>query len=81
MSAKNKSKPNRPRKGEIGTLHEPKSTILRVHAGNASEGKRKYDLATTLAGCPVIQSHQTGKWFSLSWRDILSLAQQSGIDS
>jgi len=55
--------------------------FLRTHVGEASEGKRKYEMATNMDGTPIIESKQTGKWFSLSWNDILNLAEKAGIDT
>ncbi len=65
----------------VGRLHPPRSMFLRVHVGEASLGKRKYEMSTGINGSPIIHSKQTGKWFSLTWKDILTLAEKSGIDT
>lgn len=58
----------------------PRTMILRVHCGEATSGKLKYEMSTAIAGMPVVQSKQTGKWFSLSWETIIDLAVKAGID-
>ena len=54
--------------------------FLRVHAGTAEYGKLKYEMAYLMGGSPIVESKQTGKWFTLSWQDILDLARKAGID-
>ena len=64
----------------IGRVNPKGSMFLRNHVGEAANGKRKYEMATNMNGTPIIESKQTGKWFSLSWQDILTLAIKAGID-
>jgi hypothetical protein len=65
----------------VGTVHPAKSMFLRQHIGTAENEKLKYEMTTILAnGCPLVESKQTGKHFSLSWQDILDLAVKAGID-
>jgi hypothetical protein len=65
----------------IGRVYPKGSMFLRTHVGTAEDGKRKYEMATNMNGTPIIESKQTGKWFSLSWQDILNLAEKAGIDA
>jgi hypothetical protein len=65
----------------IGCVYPKGSMFLRTRVGEAAGGKRKYEMATNMNGTPIIESKQTGKWFSLSWRDILNLAEKAGIDA
>jgi hypothetical protein len=65
----------------IGKILPKNSALLRVHAGEAELGKLKYHLATAVTGTPVIRSQQTGKWFVISWQEILELAVKAGIDA
>ena len=65
----------------IGRVYPKGSMFLRTHVGEADDGKRKYEMATNMNGTPIIESKQTGKWFSLSWQDILNLAEKAGIDA
>ncbi len=65
-----------------GTIHDPKALMLRVHCGEAESENDgvKYDLATSMAGNPIVCSRKTGQWFSLSWSDIINLAISAGIN-
>lgn len=68
---------------DLGELHEPKTLMFRVEVGTAQGPTpgNKYEM-TVSAGdySPIIRSQQTGKWFTLSWQDILALAVTKGID-
>lgn len=66
----------------IGTLSPPKTLFFRVDAGEAAErGGDTYQLAIDVASnVPIIRNQRTGRWFSLSWRDIIGLAKTAGID-
>ncbi len=63
-----------------GTIHPPRTMFLRVHCGEAKAGKLKYEMATHIAGMPIVESKQTGKWFTLTWQDIIEQAVRAGID-
>ena len=65
----------------IGKI-EPKGTLcMRQHAGKGEAAGIEYELCTGIAsGSPVIRSSKTGKWFFLSWEDILNLAIEAGIN-
>ncbi len=76
-----KNKTQKPGVLGVGRLHPPKSMFLRVHVGEASKGKRKYEMSMGINSAPIVHSKQTGKWFSLPWNDILTLAQNAGIDT
>jgi len=54
--------------------------FLRVHCGEAKSGKLKYEMSTAIAGMPIVESKQTGKWFTLSWQAIIDMAVKAGID-
>jgi hypothetical protein len=65
-----------------GRLHEKQTMFLRQHVGEASgpDGK-SYEMAVNMGGMtPIIESKQTGKWFTLSWQEILNMAVKAGID-
>lgn len=64
----------------IGKLYPKRTLFLRITQGNATEDRRKYALASTPNGEPIVNSKQTGKWFALDWRDIIELARVAGID-
>lgn len=62
----------------------PKDTMLmRLHTGTATQGPaQSYDMSVNVGNnCPIVESKQTGKWFTLSWADIISMAQKAGIDT
>ena len=65
----------------VGKVYPPRSMFLRVHCGEATAGKLKYEMATLIAGMPIVESKQTGKWFTLSWQEIIDLAVKAGIDA
>jgi len=64
----------------IGEIHKPRTLFLRNHVGEATRGKLSYKMSTLMIGTPVVQSCQTGQWFTLSWENILELARAAGID-
>lgn len=68
---------------DIGELHDPKTMFFRVAVGNAKSSAGEGYEFTVNAGdyAPIIRSNQTGKWFTLSWEDIVSLAIAKGIDN
>ena len=66
-----------------GQIHEKKSLFLRETVGTATdpETKIKYEMTTICANRPpLVCSGKTGKYFSLSWSDIIKLAIEAGID-
>jgi hypothetical protein len=65
----------------IGTIHDPKAMFLRNYVGEATCGKLKYEISTGMNGSPIVHSKKSGKWFSLSWQDILALAEKAGVDA
>ena len=68
-------------KNKVGKIYPSKTLFLRENVGTAAEGKLKYEMTTIIgSNTPLIHSEQTGKWFSLTWPDILNLARAAGID-
>jgi len=66
-----------------GTVH-PRTTkmFLRVHGGEAAVDDRKYEFSSNIVGGnPIILSHQTRKWFTLNWQEIIEMAIDAGIDT
>lgn len=64
----------------VGKVHPAKAMFLRNYVGLAENGKLKYEMAYLMNGQPIIQSKQTGQWFTLEWPDILDLAVKAGVD-
>lgn len=64
-----------------GKIFDSDSMILLVEVGDAKgEDGSTYELSTTLSNAPIVKSNQTGKYFSLPWSDIITLAIEAGID-
>lgn len=64
-----------------GKVHPKKTLFLRELVAEAELGEGKYEMLTSMARAPMIMSKQTGKYFTLSWQDILELAIEGGIDA
>lgn len=65
-----------------GRIHAPDTMFLRMHVGEAKSGDMGYELDTNMAAAnPIVRSKQSGKWFTLSWQDIIELAIEAGIDA
>lgn len=67
-----------------GEIHDSKSVFLREYVETIAgpELKIQYAMTITCAGRePLIRSYKTGKYFLLSWPDILKLAIEAGIDN
>jgi hypothetical protein len=64
-----------------GTVHTKEKLFLREEVGKASQEKRAYEMSTSMSRSPIIRSKQTGKFFTLSWSDIIDLAIAAGIDN
>lgn len=65
-----------------GTIHPKKSMFLRVHIGEAkAEDGSVYEMSTGMDGAPIIHSVKSGRWFSLSWQEIVNMAVEAEIDN
>ncbi len=65
----------------IGNIYDaaPETPGALVGPKVGSDGE-VYDLRVSSAvSSPMIQSWRTGRWFTLSWNEILDLAQEAGI--
>lgn len=69
-------------KKKIGKIHPPESMFLRKNVGTAkADDGTVYELTTTFSdGSPIVNSDKTGKYFTLSWTDIINLAVDAGLD-
>ena len=68
---------------EIGCLFPPRTLFFREEVGMA-EGNdgSEYELSALVHDMsPIIRSKQTGKWFHMSWRYLIALAEARGIDA
>lgn len=65
-----------------GTIHPSGSLLLRSSRGDAEAvDGRKYEFSTTLHGQPCIRSEKSGKYFVVSWEELLQMAIDAGIDN
>jgi hypothetical protein len=63
-----------------GTIHPKKTMFLRQDCGKAKGDKVEYELTAAMTGEPIVRSSLTGKFFTLSWENIIDLAIEAGID-
>jgi hypothetical protein len=65
-----------------GKLHPPKTMFFRQDVGTAKgEDGTEYEMTVNMGGAtPIIRSKKTGKWFTLSWQDIIDMAIERGIN-
>jgi len=65
----------------IGRIYPKKTMFLRQHVGDAKSGKTGYEMSFNIGGShPIIRSNQTGKWWTVSWQELIELAIKKGID-
>lgn len=67
---------------QLGELYPSDTLFLRndVGSANSSTGDA-YELASNFGDhSPIVRSRQSGKWFRLSWQEIITLAVAKGID-
>lgn len=65
----------------IGTVHPAKSLFLRKDIGDIRlNNKIVYEMSAGVMGTPILHSIKTGKWFTISWTEIIELAERAGID-
>ena len=58
-----------------------KDALMLVRAvGSTSGDDAGYDFSVGMSMCPIVKSEATGKYFCLSWSDIINLAVSAGID-
>lgn len=63
-----------------GHFLDKNALYMHVHIGHAEGEKGEYELLYSMHGTPIIKSQTTGNYFTLTWEDILALAQEAGID-
>lgn len=67
----------------IGKLHPPSTMFLRHEVGTAtgSDDGREYEVFINVGDmCPIIRSKTSGRWFTLSWPELIAVAVGAGID-
>lgn len=66
----------------IGRIDRPGALFMREGRGKATDEAAgiTYELNCHMGGNPCVRSSKTGKWFTLSWQDVLTLARDAGID-
>lgn len=65
---------------QIGELHDSQTIFLHVFVGTAKDDDQEYELTYGTMHTPIVRNLKTGKYFTLSWNDVLQLAKEAGID-
>ena len=68
---------------KIGNLHPPGTLFFRISAGEAgpTEDGTTYELSTNVGGGhPIIGNNKTGRYWSITWQQLLQLARENGLD-
>lgn len=64
-----------------GKLYPAKSMFLRVSVGTANgDDGSEYELSSVGPHLPMVRSKKSGRFFSLSWDDVVALAMRAGVD-
>jgi hypothetical protein len=65
-----------------GHLIESNAILLRRRLGEAriDDGSR-YEIGASPTGAPIIRSRQSGRYWSLTWDELVALALEAGIDA
>lgn len=65
-----------------GEIHPPRTLFLRQNVGTLTGDDGSQFEATVNMGdlTPILKSEKTGKWFTLSWQDIVEMGIEAGID-
>ena len=64
----------------VGKVYPKGTLFLSIEAGSAGNGERSYQLLTSWSsGVPMMESKQTGKAWSISWKELLDFAIAAGI--
>ena len=64
----------------MGKIIEKDVLMMKTFIGSAEMSGKSYELSTSMNGAPMVQSNQTGRWFALTWDDIIKMALEAGID-
>jgi len=68
----------------VGDLHDKDTLFLGIYAGrvgNGEGGEELYLLTVQASGyAPIVRSAKSGRSFTLSWRQIIALAEAAGIN-
>ncbi|MBI5817437.1 MAG: hypothetical protein HZA88_00455 [Verrucomicrobia bacterium] len=82
MKAKRRKTEDGRQKTEFGHLKTPSTLVFRQDCGIArDEDGIEYELSINiLRKTPIVRSQKTGRWFFLSWKDIVRLAVNAGVN-
>lgn len=67
-----------------GQIHKTKTLFFRMNVGSAEDPEtgNVYELSAHVADhSPIIQSKKTGKWWTISWQELIALAEKAGIQN
>lgn len=63
-----------------GKIYPPGALMLRFAQGTATSAEDGvFELSTGVDGSPLIRSEKTGKFWSISWQELLGMADEAGI--
>lgn len=66
----------------LGQLFSKKSMFLRTNCGTAkATDGTVYELTQSVNGSPLVMNKTTGKYWSISWQELIDLAKAAGIDT
>lgn len=68
-------------KCQLGQIYGRNTLFMCFAAGEAkSEDGHEYDLSYTPGGTPIVRSEQSGRSWTISWRELIDLAIKGGVD-
>lgn len=63
-----------------GTLYKEGPIFGPRTVGSAkSEDGLEYELCISITGSPLIQNKETGKYWGISWDELINLAREAGL--
>lgn len=67
---------------KIGLIKGRQTLFFRADCGEAQEqGGDKYELSTNMGGgMPIVRNERTGKWWTITWKEMIDIAKKMGID-
>lgn len=66
--------------GNVGEILNKDEIVPHISVNDVKQDENEYKMCIGITHSPLVKSKQTGKMFSLSWQEILDMAQRAGID-
>lgn len=64
---------------KLGEIIPAGTLFISQHIGRAEGAGATFEMLTAIGGSPMVKCEETGKTFSLSWQDVLTLAVARGV--